>query len=118
MIIPTALNINMGDFTAPSHLYCCYSDRNSILQCFYPGTLKNLLLAFRDDGDHFLSQYLHTRTMDFKIPPLKPFIAVVQLVIQFCNAFTKLYCYPITPKYIFLALGDDSDHFILRYRHK
>ena len=116
MIILTALNINMGDFTAPSHLYCCYSDRNSILQCFYPVTLKNLLLAFRDDGDNFCLQYLHTKTMDFKILPLTPFIAVVQLVIQFCNAFMKLYCYTITLKYIFLAFGDD--HFILRYRHK
>ena len=32
--------------------------------CCYPVTLKYIFVAFRDDGNNFLSQYLHTRTMD------------------------------------------------------
>ena len=33
MIIPDALNIKEGDFTAIGAFYCYHSARNSVLQC-------------------------------------------------------------------------------------
>ena len=35
MIIPDALNIKEGDFTAIRTFYCYYSARNSVLQLIY-----------------------------------------------------------------------------------
>ena len=56
MIIPAVLNIKKGDFTATHTFYYYYSAHNSILQLIYE-TLY-LFLAFRDDCEHFLVQYL------------------------------------------------------------
>ena len=75
--------------------------------------------AWNCGSTHWWVPYLYgTGTLRARTLPLTPFIAVAQLVIQLCNAFLKFYCYPIILKYIFLAFGDDADHFLLIYHHK
>ena len=49
MIIPDALNIKKGDFTAIRALYCYYSARNSVLQCIY----ETLLWPLSPSGIYF-----------------------------------------------------------------
>ena len=71
MMIPATLIINMGDYTtltpfiAVIELVIPFS--NAFLQLYCHSCRPYLFLAFRYDGDHFLLQYLHNSTMDFKI---------------------------------------------------
>ena len=47
--------------------------------------------------------------------PLTPFIAIIQLVIQFCNSFMKLCCDSCHPQVSILAFRDDGEHFLVQY---
>ena len=70
MIIPTALNTNTRDFYCHSHILLMpfSSWFNSHLWNFImtPDTSEYLFVAFRDDADHFLLQYIHNSTVDLK----------------------------------------------------
>ena len=48
---------------------------------------------------------------DFTTP--HTFFAIIELVIQFSNAFMQLFCHPVIPKYLFLTFRYD-DHFLLQ----
>ena len=49
---------------------------------------------------------------DFSTP--HTFFVVIELVIQFSNAFMQLFVTPVIPKYLFLAFKYDGDHFLLQ----
>ena len=49
--------------------------------------------------------------------PLTSFIAVIQPIIKFCNAFYDFIVNPVSPKYLFSAFIDYDDHFLLQYLH-
>ena len=50
---------------------------------------------------------------DFTTP--HTFFAVIELVMQFSNAFVQLFVTPVIPKYLFLAFRYDGDHFRVQY---
>ena len=45
--------------------------------------------------------------------PSHLFFVIIELVIQFSNAFMQPFCHPVIPKYIFLTFRYD-DHFLLQ----
>ena len=50
---------------------------------------------------------------DFTTPHTFFVVAIIELVIQFSNAFMQLFCHPVILKYLFLTFRYD-DHFLLQ----